>query len=97
MFWSLNKRDPVLVGMFAGAAAITAEEICKDLVVRRAVMVLKEIFGQNKVTFTKLKRSEVTGWKRNPFVRGAYSYIKVGASGDGKIELKQAFDVWPRL
>ena len=84
MFWSLNKRDPVLVGMFAGAAAVTAEEVCKELVVKRAVMVLKEIYGYNKVAERKLKRAEVTGWKRNPFVRGAYSYIKVGASGDGR-------------
>ncbi|CAG5105000.1 Oidioi.mRNA.OKI2018_I69.chr1.g1743.t1.cds [Oikopleura dioica] len=81
MFWSLNKKDPVLVGMFAGSSADIAETVCKDVVIRRAMMLLKEIFGQGKVTFTKLKRSEVTGWKRNPFIRGAYSYIKVGASG----------------
>jgi len=29
----------------------------------------------------------VTGWKRNPFVRGAYSYIKVGSAGDGRMIL----------
>ena len=97
MFWSLNKRDPVLIGMFAGDAAVTAEEVCKELVQKRALQVLKEIYGFNKVGERKLRRVEVTGWKRNPFVRGAYSYIKVGASGDGRMIFQPAAHFLLRL
>ena len=45
---------------------------------------MKEIFGNKEVTFKKLRDFRVTKWRKNPFVQGAYSYIAVGASGDGE-------------
>ena len=70
------------MAMLSGNGANVCEDAADDLIVRRAITILKEIFGQKAVTLTKLKGYMVTRWKKNPFIRGAYSYMAVGSSGD---------------
>ena len=69
----------------AGDAADITEEVSDEIITKRAILILKEIFGNKEVTFKKLRDFRVTKWRKNPFVQGAYSYIAVGASGDGKL------------
>ena len=68
----------------AGDAADITEEVSDEIITKRAILILKEIFGNKEVTFKKLRDFRVTKWRKNPFVQGAYSYIAVGASGDGE-------------
>jgi len=51
-----------------------------DIIIGRTLVVLRNIFGS--VTVPSPKESLVTRWKSDPFARGSYSYVAVGASGD---------------
>ena len=59
-----------------------AEDCADDLIIRRAIILLKEIFGSKNVARTRMRSYAITRWKANPFIRGAYSFMAVGASGD---------------
>ena len=75
------------MGILSGQAADVAEQVSEEAICRRAINILKEIFSgsvsQKLVNRTKLKSFKVTKWKQNPFIKGAYSYMKAGSSGDG--------------
>ena len=59
-----------------------AEDCADDLIIRRAIILLKEIFGSKNVARTRMRSYAITRWKANPFIKGAYSFMAVGASGD---------------
>lgn len=82
LFWSVHKKEPVLMALLSGDAANVCEDASDEIITRRAITILKEIFGQKQVAYSKLKDHRVTRWKKNPFIRGAYSYMAVGSSGD---------------
>ena len=84
MFFSTSKKEPVLTVLLSGDSANTSEECSDDLIIRRAIILLKEVFGNKVVARTKLKGHRISRWSRNPAIKGAYSYMAVGASGDGK-------------
>lgn len=79
LFWCFTK-PPVLIALVAGDAANVVECTTDDVIIGRTLVVLRNIFGS--VTVPSPKESLVTRWKSDPFARGSYSYVAVGASGD---------------
>jgi len=79
LFWCFVK-PPVLIALIAGEAANVVECATDDIIIGRTLVVLRNIFGS--VSVPTPKESLVTRWKSDPFARGSYSYVAVGASGD---------------
>ncbi|XP_010263907.1 PREDICTED: lysine-specific histone demethylase 1 homolog 3-like [Nelumbo nucifera] len=82
MFWNIKKTvgAPVLIALVVGKAALDDQNMCPSDHVNHAVMVLRKLFGEASVPDPVA--SVVTNWDRDPFSRGAYSYVAVGASGE---------------
>ncbi|CAF0983055.1 unnamed protein product, partial [Didymodactylos carnosus] len=79
LFWCFVK-PPVLIAYIAGEAANVVECATDDIIIGRTLVVLRNIFGTASVPTPK--DTIVTRWKSDPFARGSYSYVAVGASGD---------------
>ncbi|WVZ57448.1 hypothetical protein U9M48_007831 [Paspalum notatum var. saurae] len=81
MFWNLRKTvgAPVLIALLVGKAAIDGQNISSDDHVSNAMVVLRKLFRDASVPDPVA--SVVTNWGLDPFSRGAYSYVAVGASG----------------
>ncbi|KAL6641369.1 hypothetical protein ACP70R_019550 [Stipagrostis hirtigluma subsp. patula] len=81
MFWNLRKTvgAPVLVALLVGKAAIDGQSISSVDHVNNAMVVLRRLFRDAPVPDPVA--SVVTNWGLDPFSRGAYSYVAVGASG----------------
>ncbi|KAF7092217.1 hypothetical protein CFC21_094724 [Triticum aestivum] len=81
MFWNLKKTvgAPVLIALLVGKAAIDGQSISSDAHVSHAMVVLRKLFTDAAVPDPVA--SVVTNWGLDPFSRGAYSYVAVGASG----------------
>ncbi|TVU47064.1 hypothetical protein EJB05_06644 [Eragrostis curvula] len=81
MFWNLRKTvgAPVLVSLVVGKAAIDGQSISSADHVNNAMVVLRKLFRDASVPDPVA--SVVTNWGLDPFSRGAYSYVAVGASG----------------
>ncbi|XP_006661993.1 lysine-specific histone demethylase 1 homolog 3 [Oryza brachyantha] len=81
MFWNLKKTvgAPVLIALLVGKAAIDGQSISSDDHVNNAMVVLRKLFRD--VSVPDPVASVVTNWGCDPFSRGAYSYVAVGASG----------------
>ncbi|KAJ1693551.1 hypothetical protein LUZ63_010249 [Rhynchospora breviuscula] len=82
MFWNVKKTcdAPVLIALVAGKAAVDGQTISPADHVAHAMMVLRRIFS--KLTVPDPVGSVVTNWGSEPFTRGSYSYVAVGASGE---------------
>ncbi|XP_018916026.1 lysine-specific histone demethylase 1A isoform X2 [Bemisia tabaci] len=78
LFWNLY-RAPVLLALVAGEAAAIMENVSDDVIVGRCIAVLKGIFGNSSVP--QPKETVVTRWRADPWARGSYSFVAVGASG----------------
>ncbi|KAK6640889.1 Lysine-specific histone demethylase 1A [Polyplax serrata] len=78
LFWNLY-HAPVLLALVAGEAAAIMENVTDDVIVGRCIAVLKGIFGNTAVP--QPKETVVTRWRADPWARGSYSYVAVGASG----------------
>ncbi len=74
----LGQGSQVLVAMRAGARAKALEELDDDAVVERTLALLRRSFGAEVMQPTHVR---ITRWHRDPFSRGGYSYIPVGATG----------------
>ncbi|XP_031567611.1 lysine-specific histone demethylase 1A-like isoform X2 [Actinia tenebrosa] len=79
LFWNLYKA-PVLISLVAGEAANKLENVADDIIVGRAVAVLRGIFGPSNVP--QPKKSVVTRWKSDEWSHGSYSYVAAGSSGN---------------
>nr|CAB3500319.1 unnamed protein product [Digitaria exilis] len=81
MFWNLRKTvgAPVLIALLVGKAAIDGQSISSDVHVNNAMVVLRKLFRDASVPDPVA--SVVTNWGLDPFSRGAYTYVAVGASG----------------
>ncbi|KAF8410492.1 hypothetical protein HHK36_003020 [Tetracentron sinense] len=82
MFWNVKKTvgAPVLIALVVGKAALDCQNMSSSDHVDHAVMVLRKLFGEALVP--EPVASVVTNWGMDPFSRGAYSYVAVGASGE---------------
>uniref|UniRef100_UPI00358F3440 lysine-specific histone demethylase 1A-like n=1 Tax=Myxine glutinosa TaxID=7769 RepID=UPI00358F3440 len=79
LFWNLYKV-PILLTLVAGEAASIMENVSDDVIVARALTVLKGIFGNNAVP--QPKETVVTRWRSDPWARGSYSYVAAGSNGN---------------
>ncbi|KAL5225652.1 hypothetical protein ABZP36_012291 [Zizania latifolia] len=81
MFWNLKKTvgAPVLIALLVGKAAIDGQSISSADHVSNAMVVLRKIF--RNASIPDPVAYVVTNWGLDPFSRGAYSYVAVGASG----------------
>lgn len=82
MFWNVNKTvgAPVLIALVVGMAAIEGQNISISDHVNHALLILRKLFGEDRVSDPVA--SVVTDWGRDPYCYGAYSYVAVGASGE---------------
>ncbi|XP_010919153.1 lysine-specific histone demethylase 1 homolog 3 [Elaeis guineensis] len=82
MFWNVRKTvgAPVLIALVVGKAAIDGQCMNTSDHVNHALMVLRKLFG--KATVPDPVAAVVTNWGMDPFTRGAYSYVAIGASGE---------------
>jgi len=82
MFWNVKKTvgAPVLIALVAGRAAVEGQDTSTSDHVNQALMILRKIFNEKYVPDPVV--SVVTNWGMDPFSRGAYSYVVVGASGE---------------
>ncbi|CAM0943263.1 unnamed protein product [Alopecurus aequalis] len=81
MFWNLKKTvgAPVLIALLVGKAAIDGQSISSDAHVSNAMVVLRKLFTDAAIPDPVA--TVVTNWGLDPYSRGAYSYVAVGASG----------------
>ncbi|KAI3464875.1 hypothetical protein Pfo_021538 [Paulownia fortunei] len=82
MFWNVKKTvgAPVLIALVVGKAAIDGQNISSSDHVSHALLVLRKLFGEDKVSDPVA--AVVTDWGRDPYSYGAYSYVAVGSSGE---------------
>ena len=81
----------------AGEDAVKFEGLPDDVVVAKAVAVLRSIFGDPVVPevcvhstccyfhspiLPQPKESHVTRWRQDEYARGSYSYVAAGSSGN---------------
>ncbi|PKU63816.1 lysine-specific histone demethylase 1 homolog 3 [Dendrobium catenatum] len=82
MFWNVMKTvgAPVLIALLVGKAAVYGQNLSSADHVNHALMVLRKLFSEASVPDPVAH--VVTNWGMDPFSRGAYSYVAVGASGE---------------
>lgn len=71
--------EPVLAALVGGAGARRIESLPDALVVDEAVTALRRMFGPSVPQPDAVR---ITRWASDPFARGSYSYLHVGASPD---------------
>ena len=78
-FWTaLPLRIPLMVAWAAGPKADALAGASKAEIVEHALASLAELFGQRSRIDELLASAWVHDWQRDPYARGAYSYVKVG-------------------
>jgi monoamine oxidase len=81
--------EPVLMGFNAGTFGNQLERQPDSAIVSSAMRALRSMFGNNVPDPNGFK---ITRWASDPFSRGSYSYIAVGASGDDYDALAEPVD-----
>nr|WP_279433182.1 NAD(P)/FAD-dependent oxidoreductase [Curtobacterium sp. PhB136] len=71
--------EPVLAALLGGAGARRIETLTDDEIVAEGVTALRRMFGDAVPDPTAFR---ITRWAADPFARGSYSYLHVGASTD---------------
>jgi monoamine oxidase len=80
-FWTpVPARAPLLVAWAGGPQAqrLAAGSAPEDLV-RKAIASLERLFGRDVDLFSELRAWYYHDWQQDPYARGAYSYVTVGA------------------
>jgi monoamine oxidase len=78
-FWTaLPERAPVLVAWTGGPRAERLSGISDAEITRRAVAGVEALFGAGVDPAGLLVEAHTHNWQRDPFSRGAYSYVAVG-------------------
>jgi len=81
-FWSaLPERAPLLIAWAGGPKAARLSSAATPEIVRQAVTSLASVFGTRTGIEERLAAAWVHHWQRDPFARGAYSYVAVGGHG----------------
>jgi monoamine oxidase len=83
-FWTqLPLRAPLLVAWAGGPkAARLSSSVAPADIVAHALGVLQSMFGERCNVAQALEGSYYHDWQQDPFARGAYSYVAVGASAE---------------
>lgn len=78
-FWTaLPERVPLLVAWAGGPRAVGFADASIDDLVRAALRSLEAMFGRECQLDQQFEHAYWHDWQRDPFARGAYSYVKVG-------------------
>ncbi|KAI8463519.1 MAG: flavin-containing amine oxidoreductase-domain containing protein, partial [Monoraphidium minutum] len=80
-FWNLGRFNPgvpLLAALVSGRAARAGEAMSDDEMQEAALESLRAAYGPR---VSRVVARHVTRWGADPFSRGAYSYVAVGASG----------------
>ena len=81
-FWTaLPERAPLLIAWAGGPKAARLAGAATPEIVRQAMTSLASIFGTRTGIEGRLAAAWVHHWQRDPFARGAYSYVAVGGHG----------------
>ena len=72
LFFSVSKKEPILVALLSGESAHVTEDVTDDVIKKRAIILLKEIFGSKNVSMTKLRSHAISRWKSNPYVKEGF-------------------------
>jgi monoamine oxidase len=84
-FWTaLPMRVPVIAAWCAGPNADRLSGFAKSQVVTRALESLESLLGNRRQIQTQLRAAHVHDWQADPFARGAYSFVTVGAGSARK-------------
>lgn len=79
LFWH-HGRTPSLTGFISGEAADIVEKVSDVEILERCLNLLRSIFGNNNVPAPR--DYVVTKWRKDPWARCAWSYLRTGSSGD---------------
>jgi len=79
LFWH-HGRTPTLSGLISGEAADYIEKLSDVEVLERCLGLLRSIYGNNNVPAPK--DYVVTKWRKDPWAKGAWSYLQTGATGN---------------
>ena len=78
-FWtSLPARAPGLVAWAGGPRARRMSDRTEQALVREALDSVQVLFGGRVDIAAEFERGYVHDWQRDPYARGAYSYVRVG-------------------
>jgi monoamine oxidase len=81
-FWTqLPLRAPLLVAWAGGPKADALTGADDDARIRIALNDLRALFGDDADPQAELEEVAQHDWQRDPFARGAYSYVTVGGQG----------------
>jgi len=81
-FWTaLPVRAPLLIAWAGGPNAARLSGAGSRTIMRHAVASLKTIFGKQLDIEAQLEAFHLHDWQRDPYARGAYSYVTVGGHG----------------
>ncbi|MGU3410561.1 flavin monoamine oxidase family protein [Microbacterium sp. M1A1_1b] len=69
--------EPVLAALVGGAGARRLEQLTDDAIVAEGLAALRRMFGDAVPSPDAVR---ITRWAADPFARGSYSYLHVGAS-----------------
>ena len=69
---------PMLVGLSGGTAAEKIEDLADQAIVKR---LQKELSGVMGTTVPEPTNVMIQRWRSDPFARGSYAYLRVGANG----------------
>ncbi|MBI2297188.1 MAG: FAD-dependent oxidoreductase [Betaproteobacteria bacterium] len=84
-FWTaLPVRAPLLIAWAGGPKATRLSGAGTRDIIRQAVTSLKSVFGKQADIEARLEAAYVHDWQRDPFARGAYSYVTVGGAAARK-------------
>jgi monoamine oxidase len=91
-FWTtLPLRTPMLTAWAGGPRAAALAEYEEPALVAAAVRDLRTLFGPEADPHGELEAAYVHDWQRDPYSRGAYSYLSVGP-GDPRGDLAAPVD-----
>lgn len=76
LFWHFL-RAPVLTGLFSGESADYIEKLSDLEIQERTLGLLRSIYGTSNVPAPK--ECIVTRWRKDPWSKGAWSYLQTGA------------------
>jgi monoamine oxidase len=83
-FWTaLPDRVPILTAWTGGPSAARLSEADDAEIVQAAVRGAEMLFGAEARVHQLLADAHMHNWQRDPFARGAYSYLAVGGLGAG--------------
>ena len=86
MYWNIHRVTgrPILVALLSGDSAYASEQAEAAQLVDECLALLRRMFGPQ---VPSPLRSLATRWAADPFARGSYSYVAVGATEEDYINL----------